>query len=138
MTPLEVLRSELGKLTGQVTGVFAPVDDEHPTPEKVYWAEAVRVSIAEKNGKAWAIVDPDIWIWPPRAREAAREFLDERRKDRLNARFNRILDAWVRVLTGTSQRGAMVELAAFDDEDADANPRFSLSSRTGYTGRHAG
>jgi hypothetical protein len=135
-TALEVLRSELGKLTGQVAGVFAPVDDEHPTPEKVYWGEAVRVSIAEKNGKTWAILDPDIWIWPPRARDAAREFVDERRKDRLNARFNRILDAWVRVLTGTSRRGAMVEFAAFDFEDADANPRFSLSSRTGYAGKH--
>lgn len=138
LTALELLRSEVGKLTGQVAGMFAPMDDEHPAPEKVFWAEAARVSIAETNGKVWAIIDPDIWIWPPRARDAAREFLDERRKDRLNAKFNRILNAWVRVLTGTSERAAIVEIAAFDDDDADANPRFSLSSRTGYTGRHAG
>ncbi|HWW58156.1 MAG TPA: SIR2 family protein [Sphingopyxis sp.] len=135
---LQPLVSELGKLTGQVAGVFAPIDDEHPVPQKVFWAEAVRISLAQKNGSCWAVIDPDIWIWPPRARDAAREFLDERRKDRLNIKFNRILGAWVQVLTGTSDRAATVNLFAFDDHDDDANPHFTLSTRTAFTSRHVG
>lgn len=133
LSPLQPLSSAIGKLTGQVTGVFAPVDDEHPTPEKVFWAEAVRISIAQKNGATWLLVDPDIWIWPFRARDAAREFLDERRKDRLNAKFDGILSAWIRVLAGTAQRGAVVGLSAFGDLEGDANPSFTFGSRTGFS-----
>lgn len=131
--PLQSLTSAVGKLTGQVAGVFAPTDNEHPTPERVFWAEATRVSIVQKNDGCWLLVDPDIWIWPPRAREAAREFLDERRKDRMNAKFDAILTAWVRVLAGTTTRGAIVELSAFEGKDLDANPRFTISSRTGFS-----
>jgi len=131
--PLEPLASVLGRLTGQVTGLFAPVDDDHPEPERIFWAEAARVSITQKNGANWLLVDPDIWIWPPRARPTAREFLDERRKDRLNAKFDRILTAWVKVLTGTAERGALVQLATFDDGDADTSPSFTISSRTAFS-----
>lgn len=138
MTALEPLRREVGKLTGQVKGIFAPVDDEHPTPERVIWGEAVRVSIAAKNGQVWAIVDPDIWIWPPRARDAAREFLDERRKGRLNAKFNAILDAWVDVFSGGAPRGTTIDVAAFDGDDSDGNPRFKLGNRTGFARRLVG
>lgn len=135
-TPLDALKSVVGRLTGQVTGLFAPVDEEHPAPEKIFWAEAVRVALTQKNGATWLMVDPDLWIWPPRARETAREFLDERRRDRLNAKFDRILTAWAKVLTGTVERGASVQLAAFDGQDADANPNFVIGSRTGFS-RHA-
>ncbi|GGB58461.1 hypothetical protein GCM10010833_11540 [Blastomonas aquatica] len=133
MGPLQPLSSALGKLTGPITGLFAPVDDEHPTPVKVFWAEAVRISITQKNGAAWLLVDPDIWIWPPRARDAAREFLGERRKDRLNAKFDGILTAWIRVLAGTEQRGAVVELSSFQVQEADANPSFTFCSRTAFS-----
>lgn len=133
LSPLQPLASILGRLTGQVSGLFAPVDDEHPTPERVFWAEAVRISIAQKNGANWLLVDPDIWIWPPRARANAREFLDQRRKDRLNVKYDRILSAWVKVLTGTTKRAAVVQLTAFGHNDLDANPSFTISSRTGFS-----
>jgi hypothetical protein len=133
LTPLDALKSVIGRLTGQVSGLFALVDEEHPAPEKIFWAEAARVSLTRKNGATWLIVDPDIWIWPPRARETAREFLDERRRDRLNAKFDRILTAWSKVLTGTVERGVSVKLAAFDSHDTDANPNFVIGSRTGFS-----
>ena len=131
-TPLDPLKSVIGRLTGQVIGLFAPVDENHPEPERIFWAEAVRVALAQKNGATWIVVDPDLWIWPPRARETAREFLDNRRKDRLNAKFDRILSAWVSVLTRQVERGASVALAAFEGTEPDANPRFVIGSRTGY------
>jgi hypothetical protein len=133
LSPLQPLVSLLGRLTGQVEGLFAPVDDEYPNPERIFWAEAARVSIAQKNGANWLLVDPDIWIWPPRARATAREFLDERRKDRLNAKFDRLLSAWVKVLTGTTERAAVVQVTAFDHDDPDTNPGFTVGSRTGFS-----
>lgn len=132
-TQLVPLTSVLGRLTGQIAGLFAPIGDQHPDPERVFFAEAIRISITQKNGATWLLADPDIWIWPPRAREVASEVLDDRRRDRLNAKFDRILDAWVKVLAGTSQRAAIVEVAAFDGDDPDANPRFTISSRTGFS-----
>jgi len=75
-TLLDPVFQAVGKLSGMVTGLFAPITDEHPEPAKVSWAEAVRVSIVQKQGETWAVLDPDIWIWPPRAREVATDFLD--------------------------------------------------------------
>ncbi|MGH6614437.1 hypothetical protein [Sphingomonas sp.] len=132
---VEPLRAVLGRLTGQIAGLFAPVDNEHPEPAKIFWAEAVRIAIEQKNGSSWLIVDPDIWIWPPRARDTAREFLDEKRRDRLNTKFDRILTAWVQVLTGTSAPGTTATLSAFDLDDAVANPTFVLGNRTGFARR---
>ena len=34
-------RTLVGKTSGEIAGLFAPVDDEHPTPEKVAWAESL-------------------------------------------------------------------------------------------------
>ena len=51
-----------GKVYGQIDGLFAPADDHHPDPERVRWAEALRISLDLRAGKHWLIVDPDIWI----------------------------------------------------------------------------
>jgi len=82
-----------GRISGTIPGLFAPVTEQHPQPVKVDWAEAVQVSIDFKNGRAWLLLDPDIWIWPARARHDAVGFLDERRSDRFNQKYNAILDA---------------------------------------------
>jgi hypothetical protein len=68
------LKGVVGTTSGVIAGLFASVDDEHPHPEQVAWAEAVRVSIDVKNGQAWIVIDPDIWIWPHRARQLATDF----------------------------------------------------------------
>ena len=125
----------VGKLSGTVSGLFAPRTDEHPEPAKVSWAEAVRVSIIQKQGETWAVLDPDIWVWPPRAREVATDFLDERRKGRFNNKFNVLLDAWAHVLVGTETRRTDVMVRAFEDEDAAANPAFVLGSQTAFARR---
>jgi hypothetical protein len=127
----------VGKLSGTVSGLFAPRTDEHPEPAKVSWAEAVRVSIVQKQGETWAVLDPDIWVWPPRAREVATDFLDARRKGRFNNRFNVLLDAWAQVLIGTGTRRTDVVVRAFEEEeeDAAANPAFVLGSQTAFARR---
>jgi hypothetical protein len=137
-TLLDPVFRAVGKLSGTVAGLFAPRTDEHPQPAKVSWAEAVRVSIVQKQGETWAVLDPDIWIWPPRAREVATDFLDERRKGRFNNRFNVLLDAWAQVLIGSSARRTDVTVRAFEegpDRDAAANPTFVLGSQTAFARR---
>ena len=81
---LEGLNKAVGKTAGQITGLFTPIDDDYPYAEKVFWAEAVRMSIDIADGRSWLILDPDVWIWPPRARKNATKFLDDRRGGRYN------------------------------------------------------
>jgi hypothetical protein len=132
------LKSALGTLSGKIEGLFAPVDQDHPIKEEVFWAEAARVSLSHINSSTWLIVDPDIWIWPPRAREVSEAFLNSRRQNRLNPKFDEILDAWMKVLLGTTMRNIPVDLSAFDFDDPAANPRFKIGSRTGFSKRLIG
>ena len=131
-TLLDPVFRVLGKLSGTVNGLFAPITDEHPEPAKVSWAEALRVSIVRKQGETWAVLDPDIWVWPPRAREVATDFLAQRRKGRFNNRFNVLLDAWVQVLSGSGGRRADLTFQSFDCDDGAANPTFKLNSQTAF------
>ncbi|KTW00851.1 SIR2 family protein [Sphingomonas sanguinis] len=134
-TLLDPVFHAVGRLSGTVNGLFAPITEEHPEPAKVSWAEAVRVSIVQKQGETWAVLDPDIWIWPPRAREVATDFLDQRRKGRFNNKFNVLLDAWVQALIGSGARRTDVVFQAFDGDDAAANPAFRIHSQTAFSQR---
>ena len=108
---------------------------DHPQHEKVTWAEAVRVTIDLKNGQAWLLVDPDIWIWPVRAKELATDFMDKRRSDRYNNKYNAILDAWIRLILGSATRGSEVTVSAFEDGSEAENPTFRVGNRTGFAWR---
>jgi hypothetical protein len=98
----------------------------------VTWSEALRLSFDIKGGKAWLVVDPDIWIFPRRARELAVAFLDQRRGDRYNIKYNRLLDAWIRVILG-DQRDADVTVQPFEGGNDAENPSFTIGTRTGFS-----
>jgi len=132
---LDPLSRIVGKTSGIVPGLFSAVTDEHPQAEQVRWSEAARISIDMKNGAVWLLIDPDVWIWPPRARQDAIEFLDQRRRDRLNSKYNELLSAWVQIILGTGQRGVDVRLAAFDGSEDAGNPAFLIGSRTAFARR---
>lgn len=132
---LDPLFQVVGKSLGTVDGVFAPVTDEHPHAEKVSWAECVRISLDYKEGRLWLQLDPDVWIWPTRAREAAVKFLDQRRGSRFNKVYNQLLNAWIRVLFASDDRNAEIEVSAFDNGNDASNPKFKLSNRTSFARR---
>lgn len=134
---LDPIFQAVGKTSGTISGLFAPVDEDHPEPQKVAWAEALHLSLTGKEDRIWLLIQPDIWIWPPRAREVATDFLDRRRAKRFNPKHNELLDAWVRVLIGSTKRGASATFTAFDGGTAEENPRFELASTTAYTRRLA-
>ena len=134
---LQPLLDITGTIAGNVPGVFTPVTDFHPQSEQVRWSEAVQVSLDVRDGRLWVLLNPDIWIWPQRARRNATEFLDRRRGDRFNAKFNSLLDAWAKLILGTEQRNVEITVSTFEDGTEAENPEFVLSSRTGFTKRIA-
>ena len=134
---LQPLLDIAGSIAGNVPGVFTPVTDFHPQSEQVRWSEAVQVSLDVRDGRFWVLLTPDIWIWPQRARRNATEFLDRRRGDRFNAKFNSLLDAWAKLILATDQRNVEIAVSTLEDGTEAENPKFVLSSRTGFTKRIA-
>lgn len=134
---LEPLFQIVGKTSGNVPGLFTDPTPEHPKAEQVRWAESLRVSLDQKGGRLWLLIDPDIWIWPPRARDSARDFLDGRRKDRRNDKYNAILDAWVQIIMGTDERNAEIVVRPFANGSDSENPTFRIASRTAFSRRLA-
>jgi hypothetical protein len=132
---LAPLRAVVGNYAAKVSGQFTEVTEQHPIASQVTWAEAARISLELKNGQAWLQIDPDIWVWPNRARRDVRQILDNRRKDRYNPKFNEMLDAWVRISLGTTDRRTEVELSTFEDGDDAENPVFTIGTRTAFSKR---
>lgn len=134
---LAPLTKILGATAGEVAGLIAPATPEHPQTEKVTWAEALRISIDFKNGQLWLLLDPDVWIWPPRARKDATDFLDKRRGGRFNKEYNNLLTAWVQIILGLGELNADTTLSVFEGGSPAENPSFKLTNRTAFARRLA-
>ena len=52
------------------------------------------------DSRCWLLIDPDVWIWPSRARNNAAGFLDERRGERYNNVYNGLVNAWLPISFG--------------------------------------
>jgi SIR2-like domain len=127
------LHAIVGKIFGEISGLFTPVDDEHPHPEKVAWAEAVRISIDVVNGRCWLLFDPDVWIWPNRARRVAAEFLDQRRGDRFNNVYNALVDAWLAAVLQDGSRNSEIKVSLQEGGAPVESPSFVIGTRTAYS-----
>jgi hypothetical protein len=133
--PLAALHQHTGKIAGLIVGLMTPVDDEHPEAQKVHYAESARVSIDIVAGQAWLVLDPDVWVWPPRAKKLAAEFLDKRRGDRFNSVYAAILDAWISILRDSGAEVNELIVSAFEQESAAENPAFRIGFRGAYSRR---
>ncbi len=114
------LRDAADSITGQV-----------PTTS-LKWAEAIRVRLEHKLDRLWLLLVARIWVEPAEDDtlfEKAREFARSRSAGRFNQQWNRVLEAWVHVVTGGEET---CEIRAFGtSEGVDAV--FSLSSVTGFS-----
>ncbi len=128
----EGLEHEVGKMAGVLPGQFSEVTEFHPERRQLAWAEALRVSVDVRCGRLWALITPDIWIWPNHARKQAATWMQERRKYRFNKKHNDIMDEWIGLILGPSSDDK-VEIFAFDDGRAHENPRFVLGRRTAFS-----
>lgn len=136
-TDLSPLADIVGNISGTVPGLLTTPTPQNPDAEQIQWAEALRISIAQTDGRLWMLLHPDVWIWPPRARQDAGDFMRQRRRDRLNRKYNELLDAWLCVLLGRYQRGSQIDLTPFKGGDGPDNPHFVVSSRTAFARRVA-
>ena len=134
---LHTLHRAVGKVGGVVPGLFSEVTDEYPRAEQVCWAEAARISADMRNGKVWLVIDPDLWIWPARSRHDATEFMDRRRRDRFNGKYNELLSAWIQLILDTDETGVEVALTVSDGPEDTGNPAFRVGSRTAFARRLA-
>jgi hypothetical protein len=134
---LDQLRSVTGGIAGDIPGLMTTPSGPHDKPERVTWAEAVHLSLDQRDGRTWLVLEPDIWIWPKHSRRAAVEFLDERRADRFNNKQNALLSAWIRIILGTDEVNTEVMLCAFDGEAGPSNPAFRIGTRSAFSRRGA-
>lgn len=132
---LHPLTEITGSVSGNVPGVFTPITNEYPQSEQVRWSEAVQVSLDVKDGNLWLILNPDIWIWPYRAREISVDFMQSRRNDRFNQKFNDLISAWIRIIFGTDERNVEISVSSFAEGSSAENPSFRLASRTAFSKR---
>lgn len=132
---LDPLFNVIGKESGMIPGLFTLVTEENPTAEEVSWSEGIKVSIEIKNGRLWLLIDPDIWIWPPRARKRAIDFLDDRRANRYNNIYNQLLDAWVKVIFDFDGTKHQVDVSTFSHGNDEENPSFRIFRRTAFSRR---
>jgi len=130
---LESLYELVGHEAGDISGLFTPATEFNPKSEQVSWAEALRVSIDIKDDRVWVLIDPDIWIWPPRAKRLATTFLDKRRGDRFNKKYNSLLDAWIKILFESDDPKSEIRVAPFSSPESPENPMFVIGRRTGFT-----
>jgi hypothetical protein len=89
------------------------------------------------DGRSWLLLDPDIWIWPNRARRNAVDFLDDRRGGRYNNVYNSLVDAWLGVLLGDGGRNVEIKIAPYEGGTVAETPSFNIGTRTGFTRRLA-
>lgn len=134
---LQPLLRLLSTTSGTVPGILSPITESHPVAERVTWAEAVRISIDFRNGCLWLLLEPDIAIEPSHARKKAVDFLDQRKGDRYNQKYNDLLDAWVQIVLATAERNIEVTLSPFENGTEASNPVFRISTRTAFTKRFA-
>jgi hypothetical protein len=132
--PFEPLAKVVGTVAGKVAGLMTPETDRHES-EQVRWAEALRISLDQHDGRTWMLLEPYVWIWPPRSRPDATAFLDKRRGGRFNKIHNALLDAWIRIISATSDRDADLVLTSFDGEPSVGNPSFRLAGRSAFSRR---
>lgn len=128
----ERLFNEVGKTTGLIPGLTVPETERHPSADRVHFAEAVRMSLGFADERMWILLTPDVWIWPAYARQNATQFLDHRKSNRRNDKYDRLLSAWVCILSDEAGKDVEVTVSPFDGEAGFLNPSFGFSTQTGF------
>jgi SIR2-like domain len=130
---LKPLSTLVGGTSGTIAGLLTEINEEFPSAEPVRWAEALRLSVDTKASRPWLLIEPEIWIWPARARPLATDFLDKRIADRYNAKYNSLLDIWIALILGNTGRNTEISLSPLADGDSAENPVFRIGTRTAFS-----
>jgi hypothetical protein len=125
---LEPMRFALGNRNIALNG---PV----PRLSETFWAESVSLRLEERNGAAFLMLRPDVWITPLTKRDEATAFLREKKLKRWNAMAYRLLDAWIALLVGSVGSAQDTRVSCFQNTKYPV--AFTLNTRSAYSGRGA-
>lgn len=109
-----------GILTGTIPGA----------PAGTSWTEALRIKLEVRNGEAYLLIRPAIWIEPFQERRNQQEFIKGKRRTRYNQPASKILDAWITILLGAVGKG---EVDLIFQKDAKYPARFKISTQTSFS-----
>lgn len=101
-----------------------------PGTNDVFWMECVEISIDYYDGQFYMMLVPDIWIEPLEKRQAAKDFITDKKKSRYNNVQNSLLDAWKKILLGNEKQ---ITLQLFENETNNAI--FTLNTTTAFSYR---
>jgi len=110
-----------------------PLNGKVPKLSETFWAECVSLRLEERNGAAFLMMRPDVWITPLAKREEATAFLREKKLKRWNPIAYRLLDAWIALLLGSVGRAQDAQVSCFQNTKYPV--AFKLNTRSAYSGR---
>jgi hypothetical protein len=123
---LTLMRLALGNRNIPLTG---PV----PRLSETFWAECISLRLEERNGAAFLMMRPDVWITPLAKREEVMAFLREKKLKRWNPIAYRLLDAWIELLVGSVGGAQDTQVSCFQNTKYPVV--FKLNTRSAYSGR---
>lgn len=104
------------------------------------WAEAITVRVEHANDHLWLLLEPTVLgstvtdQTPADERQRRKEFVRERLATRYNKRWNELLDAWIKVLSGGQEKWTVSTFGLTQGIDAS----FTINATTGFSRRHQG
>jgi hypothetical protein len=113
-------------MTGQICG---NVDGT-----EIGWAEAIRIRIEHRIDNLWLLMEPSIWVGQTdddHTYYTSREFIRQRLARRYNTEWNKIIDAWVSIITGGEKECTLRAFGISDGCDAV----FNVSRTTAFSWR---
>lgn len=110
-----------------------PLNGPVPKLSETFWAECVSLRLEERNGAAFLMIRPDVWINPLVKREEATAFLREKKLRRWNPIAYRLLDSWIALLVGSVGSGQDAQVSCFQNTKYPV--AFKLNTRSAYSGR---
>ena len=116
----DLLREEVGSLGGVIPQTT------------LWWAEAIDVRLEWRLGRLFLLFEPTIRAEATdddKARDRRREFIRERLSGRFNPVWNKLFDAWARIIVGDGEDS---ELRAFGISDG-ADAVFRVSRTTAFS-----
>ncbi len=104
------------------------------------WAEALAVRLEFSMDRLWLVLEPTVLGSKPSDdhtiadRQRRKEFVRERLATRYNKKWNELLDAWISVLSGGSDRWIVTTFGLTQGVDAS----FEIHATTGFSRRQQG
>jgi hypothetical protein len=112
-----------------------PLSGPVPKLSETFWAECVSLRLERRNGAAFLMMRPDVWITPLTKREDAATFLREKKLRRYNPIAYRLLDAWIALLVGPVGSAQDAQVSCFQNTKYPV--AFKLNTRSAYSRREA-